>query len=433
MLFKKSSINNAIVMATVLVSTSAFANITLSSLPGARANAMGGSYIAIANDTSSLFYNPAGIAGITGGELMLEYGDIVIQDTENLRSWLPQHLGQPITTEREIKFVGGVVGKAFGDESGIQIGMSYAPNLYNMSSQIFGDFDNFNATTNESIKFETSVEQLSLGLAGNFSNLAWGITFDYQDYSTDISYTDVGRQFDGDNNPTGCLSTTFCPMLGEKISEFSAYGYTAGLLWRSEFGEDNLSSFSLGAVYRNYSDAEEFRDLEVDDITSTKLKFSSPVAPTSWGVGAAIDFPILESSQLLLTAQYENQDFGTVTDDYNVEGGTNRTDAEDSEWERISGGAELSFLADSGWQWFIRAGYYTAEDSNFASERLEFAKVTALTSGLGVYIPGFGKLEATLEKRDVDNSIPENYTPKTDGLDTYDVSLLSVSYTYVWF
>ncbi len=437
MQFKKNVITKAIVMSALFASASASANIAFSSLPGARANSMGGAYIAVANDTSSMFYNPAGIARITGGEVMVEYGDIITQSPETTRNWIVNHQGQPLTDEKEFKFVGGVWGADVGEDSAINIGLSYAPKLYSMPSQQFQNFGNFGGNISETIKFETEVEQIGLGIAGNLGDLAIGFTLDYQNYQTSIVYSDIGRGFDGSGSGA-CIDGAFCPEVdGDTISEFSAYGFTAGLMYRTEFGENDLSSFSIGAVYRNYSDAEELRDLEVEDNTTQALGFTSPVAPTSWGLGVAIDFPVFDSYQLLLTAQHEIQDFGVVTDDYfNGTGNAianTEVDLRDSVWQRSSAGAELSFLAESGWQWFIRGGYYVAEDSDFADVRVEYADISALTGGVGVYIPGVGKFESTLEQRSIDNNTPSDAILTTEGIETYDVTLLSLSYTYVWF
>jgi long-subunit fatty acid transport protein len=101
--FKRSIVNTSILSATLLASVSAMASTAFSSLPGTRANAMGGAYIAIANDTSSMFYNPAGIALIDGAEVMVEFGDIIRQDTSTLGSFYATHTGQPVIEEQELK------------------------------------------------------------------------------------------------------------------------------------------------------------------------------------------------------------------------------------------------------------------------------------------------------------------------------------------
>jgi len=428
--FKRSIVNTSILSATLLASVSAMASTAFSSLPGTRANAMGGAYIAIANDTSSMFYNPAGIALIDGAEVMVEFGDIIRQDTSTLGSFYATHTGQPVIEEQELKFIGGVTNvEVFGAD--INIGLSYAPSLYTMPSQIFESFGNFDNAI-ESIKFETEVEQLGIGLGTNLGDLAIGVTIDYQNYVSRIVYSDVGRL--SESGP--CEAVEVCPNENDVLSEFSGIGYTAGFLYRNDFGEDDLSSFSFGAVYRNYDDAAETRDLETPDFNSLQLNFTSPVAPTSFGVGAAIEFPMGKAFQLLLSAQYEKQDFGLVVDDYIGTDGTNDVLERESVWERSSVGTELSWLADNGWQWFVRGGYYISEDADYADTRQEYSDISSVTGGVGVFIPGFGSLESTIEKRSIDNNGPAKAFDsfgETTGIGTYDVTLISVSYSYAWF
>ncbi|MBE1299672.1 MAG: hypothetical protein GJ680_07180 [Alteromonadaceae bacterium] len=445
---RKNLIRTGVLAALGLASIDAMANIAFSSIPGARANSMGGSYIAIANDTTSLFYNPAGIARISGGEVMAEYGDVVAQDTDTVRAWLPDHLGQPVTEEADLKFVGGVWGSPLGEDSGLNFGIAYAPNVYNIPTQLYGSFE---FESSESIKFETQVEQLSLGVGSNWGDFAWGISLDYHQYETEVVWTEVGRNgisFGPGNTPTvvenNCINgVTFCPSVGQTLADFTSWGITSGLMWRTYFGENDASSFSLGAVYR-FNNGEEDRDLEGIDLAGLENfqeanGFNTPLAPESWGVGAAYEFPLTDALQGLVTAQYEYMDYFATNDDFDpTDGGDTYRVGVVSEWTRTSFGGEVSYLSDAGWQWFFRGGYYTAEDDNFESIRYEYAAVEATTFGVGVYVPGFGKLEVTGEQRDIDNLdaslIEDKWAGTADSSRSqYDVSLISFSYTYVWF
>lgn len=438
---RKNLIRTGVLAALGLASIDAMANIAFSSIPGARANSMGGSYIAIANDTTSLFYNPAGIARISGGEVMAEYGDVVAQDTDTVRAWLPDHLGQPVTEEADLKFVGGVWGSPLGEDSGLNFGIAYAPNVYNIPTQLYAVFE---SGVQESIKFETQVEQLSLGVGSNWGDFAWGISLDYHQYESEVVWTEVGREVlssgvGGTPNVVGnCIAgVSICPSVGQTLADFTSWGITSGLMWRTYFGENDASSFSLGAVYR-FNNGEEDRELEGID-TAGINNFNTPLAPESWGVGAAYEFPLSDALQGLLTAQYEYMDYFAVNDDFDSPSGEdNYREGVVSEWTRTSFGGEVSYLSDAGWQWFFRGGYYTAEDDNFESIRYEYAAVEAMTFGLGVYVPGFGKLEVTSEQRDIDNldadRINTNFNNLADSSRSqYDASLLSFSYTYVWF
>ena len=52
------------------------------SYPGTRAKAMGGAFCAVADDASSVWYNPAGVAGDETFDFVLEWSQAIVQKSE---------------------------------------------------------------------------------------------------------------------------------------------------------------------------------------------------------------------------------------------------------------------------------------------------------------------------------------------------------------
>jgi len=222
------------------------------------------------------------------------------------------------------------------------------------------------------------------------------------------------------------------------------------LLYRTEFGADNASSFSIGAVMREADDESivELKD-EFSALTSTG-KYEVPLAPSSIAVSTAIEFPLGKSGQMVFAVQYETLDYGTVSDDFVYLPGDKVFDSEsinnqaaqvgnylenqDSEWERASAGIEYSYLTNSNLQFSLRAGYWQGEDSNYADRRLEFNKANSMTFGASIFHPKLGKIEVSYEDRTIDNNELINYEASNINSDfrSYEVKLMSVAYTYAW-
>ena len=82
---------------------------------GARPSAMGGAFTAVSDDATALFWNPAGLAGVSGKQLALSYGEMFLGRKQGCVSFSSGGLGLGL-------FSYGVGGISRRDEGGRQQG-----------------------------------------------------------------------------------------------------------------------------------------------------------------------------------------------------------------------------------------------------------------------------------------------------------------------
>lgn len=204
-------------------------------LPGARANGMGGAFIGVADDATSSFTNPAGLAYLTETAITLDY-----------RS---QHIkGQTGTIE-------GFFNTTFEQEARQLDAAAFFSINFNYKGWYFGLYQHQFANDTQSRNFvsrsfEAGVERIEgrevsldlegntigLGIARRFGRFKAGLTINHMTLDVNTNYERLGYTFSPE------ISTVAYNSQIQDSNE--RWGYTLGVL--SEIG----TNLSWGAVWR---------------------------------------------------------------------------------------------------------------------------------------------------------------------------------------
>jgi hypothetical protein len=193
---------------------------------GARAAALGGSFTAIANDVSTIYWNPAGIANINSFSLAVSHNEWFADISHdfagvvyplNSSDIIALHVVALNTGEQEVTTVTQPEGTGiYYDVSDLAIGLSYArvltdrfsvgitvkyiqENLYNESANTFAmDLGTY---------LRTGFHDLIIAM--NISNFGGNMQLEGRDL---ITITDLNNQVSGNYNPDANLKTEPWPL-----------------------------------------------------------------------------------------------------------------------------------------------------------------------------------------------------------------------------
>jgi len=193
---------------------------------GARAMALGGSFTAIANDVSTIYWNPAGITNLNGFSLAVSHNEWFADISHDFAGlvyslsssdFVALHVVALNTGEQEVTTVTQPEGTGiFYDVSDLAIGLSYArtltdrfsvgltakyiqQNLYNESANTFAiDIGTY---------LRTGFHDLIIAM--NMSNFGGNMQLEGRDL---ITITDINNQVSGNYNPDANLKTEPWPL-----------------------------------------------------------------------------------------------------------------------------------------------------------------------------------------------------------------------------
>ncbi len=193
---------------------------------GARANALGGSFTAVANDVSTIYWNPAGITNVDGFSLAVTHNEWFADISHDFAGavyplstsdFLALHVIALNTGEQEVTTVTQPEGTGiYYDVSDLAIGLSYArtltdrfsvgltvkyiqQNLYNESANTIAlDLGTF---------LRTGFHNLVIAMS--ISNFGGNMQLEGRDL---ITITDINNQFSGNYNPDARLKTEPWPL-----------------------------------------------------------------------------------------------------------------------------------------------------------------------------------------------------------------------------
>lgn len=193
---------------------------------GARANALGGSFTAIANDVSTIYWNPAGITNLNGFSLAVTHNEWFADISHDFAGIvypvsssdvLALHVIALNTGEQEVTTVTQPDGTGiYYDVSDLAIGLSYArtltdrfsvgitvkyiqQNLYNESANTFAlDLGTY---------LRTGFHDLIIAM--DMSNFGGNMQLEGRDL---ITITDINNQVSGNYNPDATLKTEPWPL-----------------------------------------------------------------------------------------------------------------------------------------------------------------------------------------------------------------------------
>ncbi len=300
--------------------------------PGARANAMGGAFIGLADDATAAYTNPAGLTILTKPEISIEYkiGETTTKITDRLG-----------TQEFDDSF------------SGMDF-MSYVHPMEKISIAVFRhqflnqevNFDwresSLNYTQN-SVKLDAVSYGVGIGLKMSEAfSVGISVNFDQLDYFM------KGRQYENVLSRPQWISTV--------NDTTNAEHFTASLLW-NPFGELNI-----GLVYRmgpkfetpwasfEYDNADGFYHLAVERDQTLKI-------PDVYGIG--ISYRFLSNFTATLDASYI--EYSDLSDDFEDAQGS------DAQYFTIDDQVEIrvgvEYIVDiSETPVALRAGYYYRPD-----------------------------------------------------------------------
>jgi len=309
--------------------------------PGARANAMGGAFIGLADDATAAYTNPAGLTILTEPEFSIEY-----------------KIGK-ITTH----FQDDVSKKEFDDTvSGLSF-LSYVYPAENATialfrHQLLNTESNFvwEDSNGDLQKVKVNLDAVTLGIGAGFK-LTDTFSFGLSIGMAQLDYDSTNRRFDSTQDPYPD------PREWETVSDTdNAEHYTVSLLWNP------LEGFNIGLVYRmgpefeavkqryHWNDPDplipddEFYALEWEHDHILKI-------PDVWGLGFSFRF----LSNLTATLDINYIEYSDLADDFVNEEGVKDTDWKiDDEVEVRLG---LEYIIDiNETPLALRAGYYYRPD-----------------------------------------------------------------------
>ncbi len=193
---------------------------------GARAMALGGSFTAVANDVSTIYWNPAGITNLNGFSLAVSHNEWFADISHDFAGvvyslsssdFVALHVVALNTGEQEVTTVTQPEGTGiYYDVSDLAIGLSYArtltdrfsvgftakyiqQNLYNESANTFAiDIGTY---------LRTGFHDLIIAM--NMSNFGGNMQLEGRDL---ITITDINNQVSGNYNPDANLKTEPWPL-----------------------------------------------------------------------------------------------------------------------------------------------------------------------------------------------------------------------------
>lgn len=276
---------------------------------GARAAAMGSAYVAVAEDASAAYWNPAGLTGVEQYGFTTQHADMFQQGTQE--SALMRGLAQYNFMNVVVPFEQGKLGVSW-----IRLGIDDVPRV---------TFDDVNGD----------------GVLGTFRDLNQNGVKDVGERYVDTPQ--IAETFTTSDN---ALLLSYARALGERVS----IGGTAKIIRQaiianrgSGFGAD------LGAIVRLHENVRA--GLVIQDAVGTRVKWDTPGRPTfsrdaNARAGVAVRLP---GGNLASMALAVDVDMNRTT----------RLSEEDSA-SRLHAGAELTLLRTVSFRAGLDAGEFTA-------------------------------------------------------------------------
>jgi hypothetical protein len=376
--------------------------------PGSRAMAMGGAFAAFAADSSSIWYNPAGLGFQAEGttDFTIEYGDVVVGTD---RWGVNPESDSSYDIDSDVKYVG------FSTHGfGIAYFRPYRFTTYGYNAD-GGD-------NGELALVETSYDELKFGFGLPLdSNFAVGFTLDM-----------IVR--DGEIISTTCdTSSILNDCADDSDLESTSFGATIGALYKIRLIEQSMTDLKLSAIYRTDTFAED--DFALNDVESL------PARPTTLGFGAALSGPLtfINTDNWgffgTATAQYDMSEFEEViyagTPESTI---TGEREALKSEYDRLAFGVELQIITPQNLSVFLRFGLSETESDgettsvDFDPELPPYTDSIESTSyGIGIVFGADNQLvlDYAIEDREI-------FGAKGTTFGDYDESLHSFSVSYLF-
>lgn len=352
--------------------------------PGARAQAMGGAFIGLADDTTAMFANPAGLAQLTSSTFILEANRA--EDDHNIPFYggrIQQTGLQDFSFDLEERdFPDDSVGLPFmgyvNAKSRIKWGFFYAElarmnRKFNTVGVGVPSFPAGRDVVDNTIEIflpsqnslELDLRSLGFSFGTRLTEQWWvGATLVYYDFqykaNSTLSFPDLGALFPDENFPPGQLEAIE-PLIGETLivvdtdGDDQQVGFFGGVMYAPN------DRFSVGFAYKqqpkfDYDHASQSRDaaFELVPFESGSSQFN---VPDSYGMGLAFrptDF-------FLLSLDVNRMVYSELADDYkaffansNDTTGGGQTIRDATEY-RV--GAEY-FITSFKYPLALRAGYW---------------------------------------------------------------------------
>ncbi|HCS27472.1 MAG TPA: hypothetical protein DIW43_08450 [Spongiibacteraceae bacterium] len=383
----KTLLATSVAVGSVLGTSSAFSLEQFFNVPGTRAMAMSGAFVATAGDSTAMWYNPAGLAKLGNSiDFTLEQGDIVEEKTA--AEFVPG--GDLYDTDSDIKYLavaGGGMGLAY-----FKPYRFFNTATYNVSG------------STATAEIETELSELKYGYGANLTeNLRWGGTIDLISKEADIN--DLNGSANDDD-----------------ISQLD-FGFSLGL--QGDVALDDMVAkghkFSYGIMYRSGTDSEV-----EDDITLGKVK-GVPGRPEAmnYGFGYSAPLPVVLNVPMFITFNYEIDNL-VYEDILNAVGAANAQS--DLEETKNAWGIELQlfpgFLQNGSL--FVRFGGAEIEIDGVDDQRATFVDDIEVASfGVGIK---YGKWVFDYAKETRDLKVNPTFVNLRDQ--ELDLSAISVSYAF---
>lgn len=195
--------------------------------PGARANAMGGAFVGLADDATAAYTNPAGLTVLTKPEVTLEYkyGKYTNLVFDPVMDW-------PTATHKDVEYTETLQGPSFisyvfpAEKATFTV---YRHQLMNQKTNFAFLSDIPGSTINVDMEVEANTLGIGLGMKV-ISSLSFGLSAGF----TDMQYTEYTTSHDGP------LEQAYEVVDGQD----QAVHYTASLLWQPS------EKLGIGLVYR---------------------------------------------------------------------------------------------------------------------------------------------------------------------------------------
>lgn len=341
--------------------------------PGARAMAMGGAFTAVAADSSTIWYNPAGLGFLPSNamDITADYGSVIVGEDDLTQN--ANGVTELYKTDSEIKYL-GFSGKGFG--------LAYFRPY---------DFNTLAKSDNgQNVQVRTEYRELKFGFGFDMNeNIALGGSLDMVMQNTD-------------SNCNSC----------EESDDESAMGFTLGALGKWTLDEESHTVFQAGATFRSDTDVDvilgDFEELpNRPEVLSLGVALKRPFTLGGWSVHATG------------SVQRDDISYGKVL--YLGQSGSTPISVDH---ERTAYGVEMQFITPANHNFFVRLGGYESEADGSDSAFKPYSEgVEANTAGLGVMF----------ENWVIDYAIENRTILKSDlpGVDDQDETLYSFSISRV--
>ena len=287
--------------------------------PGARALAMGGAFIGLADDASAAIANPAGLTTLRKPEFSVEFRDVTVSQRFVTGGTYPQVSSENFPArERSIAFASAVLPTNNGVFS------AYYHRALSIRNNIQGRFDtpvfflgpsgpvlpeecDGACTLHRLYPFNTSVdlqmETFGVAAAWKWRTLSFGASARYHQFAENADT--FRRDLDAPGQPVFTVGQTNATRMFGNQSD-SNVTFAGGLRWTP------VADLSLGAAFKKgpsfpVTIVAGGQDMEPELIATTTFH-----VPTTAGIGASYR----PAPQLTLNADIVHVQYGKLTDDF---------------------------------------------------------------------------------------------------------------------